>query len=278
MELTFVCMYRSASSTLSEREAYNVFRKGGHRCRELYVLDESYFDDLIESICNYLSNYQTSIRYLLQEGYEVIGYVQKSPTNDSVDTRTRLLQSMVNNLFERSLVNQVFFSTSCLSYTPFAERDTKEDTDDIIHKLSNVPKVALNILTILTFRDISERIAQDSNLFNPEKPKSKGGRIFDNVTQRAGSGSLITLTVALLILAVWAGVGIIMGAPEIWQNIMQNGGSILHRHSGDNKTNPVITILVEADQTNKPVSSYIQIMNFLKSSIIKEKKSFTTNG
>ncbi|GAA5806570.1 hypothetical protein HPULCUR_012108 [Helicostylum pulchrum] len=215
MELTFVCMYRSASSTLSEREAYNVFRKGGHRCRELYVLDESYFDDLIKSICNYLFNYKTSIRYLLQEGYEVIGYAQKSPTNDSVDTRTRLLQSMVNNLFERSLVNQV-------------------------------PKVALNILTILTFRDISERIAQDSNLFNPEKPKSKGGRIFDNVTQRAGSGSLITLMVALLILAVWAGVGIIMGAPEIWQNIMQNGGSILHRHSGDNKTNPVITILRES--------------------------------
>lgn len=95
-------------------------------------------DDLIKSICNYLFNYKTSIRYLLQEGYEVIGYAQKSPTNDSVDTRTRLLQSMVNNLFERSLVNQVFFSTSCLSYTPFAERDTKEDTDDIIHKLSNV--------------------------------------------------------------------------------------------------------------------------------------------
>ncbi|GAA5799260.1 Low-affinity iron/zinc ion transport protein fet4 [Helicostylum pulchrum] len=75
-----------------------------------------------------------------------------------------------------------------------------------------------------SYSDISERIAQDSNLFNPEKPKSKGGRIFDNVTQRAGS--LITFMVTLLILAVWAVVGIILGAPEIWQIIMQNGGSI----------------------------------------------------
>ncbi|CEI87170.1 hypothetical protein RMCBS344292_01590 [Rhizopus microsporus] len=60
-------------------------------------MEDAYYDDLIESICSYLPNYQESLRNLIHNGYEIIGYARKSPTIDNIDTRTRLLQAMVDN-------------------------------------------------------------------------------------------------------------------------------------------------------------------------------------
>ncbi|KAI9485260.1 MAG: hypothetical protein EXX96DRAFT_474928, partial [Benjaminiella poitrasii] len=63
------------------------------------------------SICNCLPNYQESLRNLIHNGYEIIGYARKSPANDDIDTRTKLLQAMVNNLHERSFTSRVYAST-----------------------------------------------------------------------------------------------------------------------------------------------------------------------
>ncbi|KAG1076605.1 hypothetical protein G6F42_025416 [Rhizopus arrhizus] len=82
-------------------------RRDGIRLRYLYTMEDAYYDDLIESICNYLPNYQESLRNLIRNGYEIIGYARKSPTIDNIDTRTRLLQAMVDNLHERSFTSKV---------------------------------------------------------------------------------------------------------------------------------------------------------------------------
>lgn len=84
-------------------------------------------DDLIESICNYLPNYQESLKNLLEDGYEIVGYARKSPANDNIDNRTKLLQAMVNNLNDRSFARRIYVSTSSYSSTPFKERDLKND-------------------------------------------------------------------------------------------------------------------------------------------------------
>ncbi|KAI9267002.1 hypothetical protein BY458DRAFT_437561, partial [Sporodiniella umbellata] len=64
-------------------------------------------------------------------------YARKSPTIDNIDTRTRLLQAMVDNLHERSFTSKVYVSTNSYSSTPFFERDLK-NKDSIIDKLSQV--------------------------------------------------------------------------------------------------------------------------------------------
>ncbi|RCH83826.1 hypothetical protein CU098_004968, partial [Rhizopus stolonifer] len=110
-------------------------RRDGIRLRELYTMEDAYYDDLIESICSYLPNYQESLRNLIHNGYEIIGYARKSPTIDNIDTRTRLLQAMVDNLHERSFTSKVYVSTCSYSSTPFFERDLK-NKDGIIDKLS----------------------------------------------------------------------------------------------------------------------------------------------
>ncbi|CAO3693174.1 unnamed protein product [Rhizopus stolonifer] len=105
--------------------------------KNLYTMEDAYYDDLIESICNYLPNYQELLRNLIHNGYEIIGYARKSSTIDNIDTRTRLLQTMVDNLHERSFTSKVYVSTCSYSSTPFFERDLK-NKDDIIDKLNQV--------------------------------------------------------------------------------------------------------------------------------------------
>jgi low-affinity ferrous iron transport protein len=61
-------------------------------------------------------------------------------------------------------------------------------------------------------------------LYNPEKRKSRGGRFFDSITHVAGSR--ITFVFTLILLIVWAVIGGVLGAPEIWQIVMQDVSSI----------------------------------------------------
>lgn len=76
-----------------------------------------------------------------------------------------------------------------------------------------------------SYQVVGEEISQnDSHLYNSEQRKPLGGRMFDNVTQYAGSR--ISFLITLLILLIWAVVGAVLGAPEYWQIAMQNGGSI----------------------------------------------------
>ncbi|KAI8988828.1 Low affinity iron permease-domain-containing protein [Pilobolus umbonatus] len=58
----------------------------------------------------------------------------------------------------------------------------------------------------------------------PTQFKSWGSRFFDAVTNAAGAR--VTFTLTLLILVGWAVAGGILGAPDVWQIIMQDGSSI----------------------------------------------------
>ncbi|KAI8089087.1 uncharacterized protein BX664DRAFT_349497 [Halteromyces radiatus] len=80
-------------------------RNASNRRREFYVMNDIYHDCMLTSICAYLSNYQPSLKTLQNDEFEIIGYARKSPTTDNLDTRVRLLESMINNLRSRSFAH-----------------------------------------------------------------------------------------------------------------------------------------------------------------------------
>ncbi|KAI7851228.1 hypothetical protein BDC45DRAFT_445925, partial [Circinella umbellata] len=94
--------------------------------------------NIVEKVATTLQQYQTSIKIMKREEYEIIGYCRKSPGNESVENRQRLLKHMVGRLQERSLVDKVFVSLSCKSNQPISERD------------SNLKKKDLNFLNKFT--------------------------------------------------------------------------------------------------------------------------------
>lgn len=78
-----------------------------------------------------------SIHFKLKENdYEIIGYVCKSPFDVDPETRLELLQKMVDNLLDRSLVDKVYVSVSSPASSLFNEKGLEKD--DIIKKLKHV--------------------------------------------------------------------------------------------------------------------------------------------
>ncbi|KAI9489343.1 hypothetical protein BDB00DRAFT_770804, partial [Zychaea mexicana] len=77
---------------------------------------------IVEKITTALQHYQSSIRLMEHEKYEIVGYCRKSPGNKATRDRLRLMQHMVGRLQERSLVDKVFVSLSCKSNQPISER------------------------------------------------------------------------------------------------------------------------------------------------------------
>ena len=66
---------------------------------------------------------------LKTEGFTIIGYARKSPSNDHKVNRVRCLRSMCGRLAERSLVDAIFISSCCKAADPLAERDMIQDGD-----------------------------------------------------------------------------------------------------------------------------------------------------
>ncbi|KAF1796284.1 hypothetical protein FB192DRAFT_1337011 [Mucor lusitanicus] len=93
--------------------------------RELYILEDIYYDDLVDSICTYLPRYQDSIKNLQKKGYEIVGYARKSPTNEDAETRKKLLKSMISNLKERSLATRIYASPCSWASSPLESRDLR---------------------------------------------------------------------------------------------------------------------------------------------------------
>lgn len=58
-----------------------------------------------------------------------VGYVRKSPGNESVATRQALLKAMIMKLRNRCLCHYVFASTSSTSSSPILERDFSVDNN-----------------------------------------------------------------------------------------------------------------------------------------------------
>lgn len=67
--------------------------------------------------------HKARIEDLKKDGYQVIGYIRKSPGKEDASTRLRLLDLMVDRLFNGSSVDMVFASYSSTSKQPFANRD-----------------------------------------------------------------------------------------------------------------------------------------------------------
>lgn len=95
-----------------------------------------FVDSLLTSICEYLPNYQQTLKNLQNGEIEIIGYARKSPSPEDQETRVRLLNSMINNLRSRSLETRVYVSACSRSSTPFQERGLKNH--EIYDELSNI--------------------------------------------------------------------------------------------------------------------------------------------
>lgn len=77
-----------------------------------------------------------NLKTLQNDEFEIIGYARKSPTTDNLDTRVRLLESMINNSRSRSFATRIYVSVCSRSLTPFSERDLKNDKT--YKKLNNI--------------------------------------------------------------------------------------------------------------------------------------------
>ncbi|KAG1444228.1 hypothetical protein G6F56_010383 [Rhizopus delemar] len=71
-----------------------------------------------------IATHQARLHELISKECKIIGYVRKSPGKESITTRLRLLESMVDKLMKASSVDMVFGSYSSASDELFVKRDT----------------------------------------------------------------------------------------------------------------------------------------------------------
>lgn len=65
--------------------------------------------------------------------YITIGYVRKSPTDETKESRIRLLQLMVNKLYSRGKCEEVFMNPICKADQPILERGSPKLDDSLLH-------------------------------------------------------------------------------------------------------------------------------------------------
>ncbi|KAI7904041.1 low-affinity Fe(II) transport protein [Cokeromyces recurvatus] len=87
-----------------------------------------------------------------------------------------------------------------------------------------ISKIKYEDNSIGFLKTVGEEHTNEIIFYSPEEKKPLASRLFDSVTQYAGSR--VTFLLTLFILGVWGVVGIILGAPENWQIVMQDGSSI----------------------------------------------------
>lgn len=80
--------------------------------------------NVLQNILQYNEKYQGYLKEQKKLGVEIVGYVRKSPCGKDEDNRTRLIQKMVHNLRNRSVVDKVFVSKSSAASQPFDTRDS----------------------------------------------------------------------------------------------------------------------------------------------------------
>ncbi|KAF1800906.1 hypothetical protein V8B55DRAFT_1390506 [Mucor lusitanicus] len=110
----------------SERSRKNQRKYG----RTLWVVNEqlrAFVTDTSDSIKAYW-------RYLQHDTkYTTIGYARKSPTDETRESRIRLLQLMVNKLHFRGKCKEVYVSPTCKANQPILERDSPKQDDILLH-------------------------------------------------------------------------------------------------------------------------------------------------
>ncbi|KAF7720561.1 hypothetical protein EC973_007491 [Apophysomyces ossiformis] len=119
------------------------------RCRLLWVLKKERRESIANKVLNVGRAHKARIEDLKKDGYQVLGYVRKSPGKEDASTRFRLLASMVDRLINGSSVDMVFASYSSTSKEPIASRDrtdsihvpkTSGTTQDLLRHLSTTSK------------------------------------------------------------------------------------------------------------------------------------------
>ncbi|ORX47698.1 hypothetical protein DM01DRAFT_1322371 [Hesseltinella vesiculosa] len=118
------------------------------RC--LYVLKPQYIDNAAHSITSYLPIYQDYIKSLEKQGYVMVGYVRKSPSKESPETRIRLLRSMCQKLKERSRVKTIFASVCCKANDVLIERDMDDNAISSIVKELGIAGSMQDMLSFIT--------------------------------------------------------------------------------------------------------------------------------
>lgn len=79
--------------------------------------------ELVRSIAEHLPKYQQFLSKLKDEGYQIVGYAQKSYTSEKDEDRSRLLTQMVGLLRMTSLADKIFVSPMSHANEPMGKRD-----------------------------------------------------------------------------------------------------------------------------------------------------------
>ncbi|CEG80523.1 hypothetical protein RMATCC62417_14845 [Rhizopus microsporus] len=94
--------------------------------RLLYILKNEFVAAALEDITMRLPRYQANLKTMKDNGYEIVGYTQKSIDEKDDMKRMRLLNLMIEKLKTRSLVDKVFVSPKSSAGDPFDKRDEKK--------------------------------------------------------------------------------------------------------------------------------------------------------
>ncbi|KAG1135902.1 hypothetical protein G6F37_013132 [Rhizopus arrhizus] len=145
----------------------------------LYVLEEKYHANVLQNILQYNEKYQGYLKEQKKLGVEIVGYVRKSPCGKDEDNRTRLIQKMVHNLRNRSIVDKVFVSKSSAASQPFDTRDsnatitegTNGTTKDFIEFLNKTQKGV--ILVVLDYAGLTTNVEDLKEFLSNQKAIKK---------------------------------------------------------------------------------------------------------
>ncbi|KAG0900683.1 hypothetical protein G6F29_011779 [Rhizopus arrhizus] len=110
----------------SERSRKNQRKPG----RNLWVVDEqlrAFVADTSDSVKAYWKYLQHDTKYI------TIGYARKSPTDETKESRIRLLQLMVNKLYFHGKCEEVFVSPICKADQAILERDSPKQDDLLLN-------------------------------------------------------------------------------------------------------------------------------------------------
>ncbi|CEP19467.1 hypothetical protein [Parasitella parasitica] len=145
--------------------------------RLLHVLKEKYIANVVNYVVELLPRYQQTIESFKKDGYNVIGYVRKSRTKETDETRTKLLNMICKKLKTHSMVDKIFVSFKSNKNEPIIDRDIDDDkkvleeinadgnTQDML-KCVSAQKTSLVTLTFagLTTNDLVAFLTNNTNV------------------------------------------------------------------------------------------------------------------
>lgn len=93
----------------------------------IHLIIQNAIVNAVKYIVEQLPRYQQTIESFKKDGYNVIGYVRKSRTKETDETRTKLLNMMCKKLKTHSMVDKVFVSFKTNTNEPIIDRDIDDD-------------------------------------------------------------------------------------------------------------------------------------------------------